>query len=215
MKLAIAIFVKTPGVSPLKTRLAATIGQEKAEHFYRLSLKCIVSTLKEIDITPNWAIAEAESLDNPLWSNFNRLHTGEGGLGERQSHIYHELLKTHDGVMLIGGDAPQLSNEIIQQAIEGLKKKDYVIGPADDGGYYLLAGRKAIQSKIWTSTPWSHSTTREVFISQLDSKPDELSILTDVDTETDLHQILNEMPADQQAGLNEDHLILKDWIIQL
>ncbi|MEH6457990.1 MAG: TIGR04282 family arsenosugar biosynthesis glycosyltransferase [Cocleimonas sp.] len=211
MNLAIAIFVKTPGVSPLKTRLAATIGQEQAEYFYHLSLNCIVSTLKEIAITPYWAIAEAESVNDSMWSNFNRLHTGEGGLGERQSHIYHELLKTHDGVMLIGGDAPQLSNEIIQQAIEGLKTKDYVIGPADDGGYYLLAGRKAIQSRIWTSTPWSHASTREVFISQLDSKPDELSILTDVDTETDLHQILNEMP----DALNENQIVLKEWINQL
>jgi len=215
MKLAIAIFVKTPGVSPLKTRLAATIGQEKAEHFYRLSLKCIVSTIKNIDITANWAIAEKQCLDNSLWNDFNQLHTGEGDLGERQSHIYHELLKTHDGAMLIGADAPQISVEIIQQAMEVLKTDEYVIGPANDGGYYLLAGRKPIASEVWSSTPWSHEKTREKLVNQLDSTAFELSMLTDVDYEADLHLILNEMPANQHAGLNEDHLILKDWINQL
>lgn len=142
MKLAIAIFVKTRGVSPLKTRLAATIGQEKAEHFYRLSLNCIINTLKGIEITPYWAIAEEQCVNNSMWKNFDRMHTGEGGLGERQSHIYHELLKHHDAVMLIGGDAPQLSEDIIHQAMEALKLHDYTIGPADDGGYYLLAGKK-------------------------------------------------------------------------
>ena len=79
MNIAIAIFVKTPGVSPLKTRLAKTIGKEKAEAFYQLSLKCIIDTLeniniKNIAITPHWAIAEKECLNYPLWNNFKRLH---------------------------------------------------------------------------------------------------------------------------------------------
>ena len=215
MKVAIAIFVKTPGVSLLKTRLAATIGQEKAEHFYKLSLKCIVSTLKEIDIHPYWAIAEKQSLNHPLWNDFNRMHTGEGDLGDRQSHVYHELLKTHDGVILIGGDAPQLSVEIIEQAKEALKTHDYAIGPASDGGYYLLAGREKIPAKIWSTTPWSDTKTRETLVAQmfaqLDSKPHELSTLTDVDNEANLQTILKEMP----ASLNENQVLLKNWINQL
>ena len=211
MKIAIAIFVKTPGVSPLKTRLAATIGQDKAEYFYQLSLKCIINTLNKTDITPFWAIAEKECLDHTLWSNFNRLHTGEGDLGDRQSHVYHKLLMQFDAVMLIGGDAPQLSENIIHQAKEALKSYDFVMGPADDGGYYLLAGKKAIPSEVWSSTPWSHAQTKDTFIAQLDSKPHELSTLTDVDNEADLYQILNEMP----ASLNEDQVLLKNWINQL
>ena len=211
MKVAIAIFVKTPGVSPLKTRLAATIGKAKAEHFFKLSLKCIVDTLNEIEINPYWAVAEKESLENPLWSDFNRLHTGEGDLGDRQSFVYHELLKVHDAVILIGADAPQLSIKTIEQAIEALKSHDYSIGPADDGGYYLLAGNKEISKEIWSTTPWSDAKTREILTDQLDSKPFELDVLTDVDTEVDLKQILNEMP----EQMNASQLALKDWINQL
>ncbi len=211
MKIAIAIFVKTPRVSPLKTRLAATIGQEKAEQFYHLSLKCIVSTIKKIDINPYWALAEKQSLNNPLWNDFNRMHTGEGNLGERQSHIYHELLKIHDGVILIGADAPQLSIEIIEQAMEALKSHDYAIGPANDGGYYLLGGRRNIPAKVWSTTPWSDAKTRATLVAQLDSKPYELGMLSDVDTETDLKQILDEIP----KSMNAEQLALKEWINQL
>ena len=211
MKIAIAIFVKTPGVSPLKTRLAASLGQEKAEHFYHLSLKSIISTLKETAINPYWAIAEKQSLNNPLWSDFNRLHTGEGDLGDRQSHIYHELLKIYDGVILIGADAPQLSIEIIEQAMEALKSHDYAIGPANDGGYYLLGGRRNIPAKVWSTTPWSDAKTRATLVAQLDSKPYELGMLCDVDTESDLNTMLSEMP----QKLNENQRKLKDWINQL
>ncbi len=211
MNIAIAIFVKTPGISPLKTRLAATVGKEKAEEFYRLSLRSIENTLSGLNLNTFWAVGEREGLDNPLWIAFNRMHTGDGDLGDRQSHVYHELLKTHDAVILIGGDAPQLSIDILNKAITALITKDFVIGPATDGGYYLLGGRKSISNKVWKGTPWSHAKTREILIQKLESAPYELETLTDVDTEVDLNTVLQEMP----NTLNEDQLILKEWIIRL
>ena len=211
MNVAIAIFVKTPGLSPLKTRLAATIGREKAVDFYRLSLQSISSTLSKVNVTPYWAVGELEGLDDPLWQEFNKLHTGDGDLGDRQSHVYHDLLKTHDAVLLIGGDSPQLSTKTINKAIKQLEHQDFVIGPADDGGYYLLGGRQKIEAKVWAETPWSHEKTRETLVKKLVSKPYELEVLTDVDTEEDLKKMLSEMP----NTLNENQIILKDWITRL
>lgn len=211
MNVAIAIFVKTPGLSALKTRLAATIGREKAEEFYRLSLRSICSTLSNIDVKPYWAVGEQEGLNNSLWSSFNKLHTGDGDLGDRQSHVYHELLKKYDAVLLIGGDAPQLSAQTINEAIERLVSQDYVIGPASDGGYYLLGGRQKIDSGVWSETLWSHENTREMLVESLSSKPYELDVLTDVDNEEDLNKILGEMP----NILNENQIILKEWIKRL
>ena len=208
MKIAIAIFVKTPGISALKTRLGASIGQQKAEDFYRLSLKSLVSTLKEIDITPYWAVGEKHGLDDPLWSNFNKLHTGDGDLGSRQSHIYNELLKTYQAVVLIGADTPQLSQSLINEAITKLQSHDFVIGPAHDGGYYLLAGRHEISPEVWSEIPWSHVKTRETLIAKLNSQPYKLKMLTDVDTESDLKIMLSEMP----ENLNENQRKLKSWI---
>ena len=150
-------------------------------------------------------------MSNPLWRDFNRLYTGEGDLGDRQSHIYHELLKTHDGVILIGADAPQLSIQIIEQAMEALKSRDYAIGPAKDGGYYLLAGRRNIPAKVWSTTPWSDAKTRATLVAQLNSKPYELGMLTDVGTESDLNTMLSEMP----QKLNKNQIKLKEWIRNL
>jgi len=211
MKTAIAIFVKTPGISPLKTRLAATLGQEKAEEFYRLSLKSIESTLNELPLSPFWAVGEIEGLNDSLWNCFNKMHTGDGDLGDRQSHVYHELLKTHDAVLLIGGDAPQLSAKTLKIAIKQLETEDFVLGPADDGGYYLLGGRKKIRDKVWAETPWSDARTREILIEKLGQTPNQLEFLTDVDTEEDLKKMLDEMP----SNLNENQKILKDWAKRL
>lgn len=208
MSTAIAIFVKTPSLSPVKTRLAEGIGKEKALEFYQLSLQCVQETVKSADISAYWAVAEENGLSNPLWRKFTALWTGEGGLGERQHHIYETLLKKHERVLLIGADAPQISKDILKQANVALDTNDFVMGPARDGGYYLFGGRISTEQKIWTSVPWSTSMTRERFESVLPSKPLHLLMLTDVDTRDDLNFIAQEMP----QKLNHSQKNLIEWI---
>lgn len=208
MSTAIAIFVKTPSLSPVKTRLAAGIGKEKALEFYQLSLSAVQETVRSADVSAYWAVAEEDGLSNPLWHKFTALWTGEGGLGERQHHIYETLLQKHDRVLLIGADAPQISKDMLEQASVALDTNDFVIGPARDGGYYLFGGRVSTEQKIWASVPWSTSMTRERFESVLPSKPVHLQMLTDVDTESDLQYITSEMPQNRNAQQKQ----LIEWI---
>ena len=208
MSTAIAIFVKTPSLSPVKTRLAKGIGKEKALEFYQLSLQCVQETVKSADVSAYWAVAEEDGLSNPLWQDFKARWTGEGGLGERQHHIYETLLQKHERVLLIGADAPQVSKDILEQANVALDTNDFVIGPARDGGYYLFGGRVSTEQKIWTSVPWSTSMTRERLESVLPSKPVHLQLLTDVDTKDDLNFIAQEMP--QKLNPSQKNLI--EWI---
>lgn len=208
MSTAIAIFVKTPALSPIKTRLAAGIGNEAAQEFYRLSIEAIKETVKFEEVNPYWAVAEEKGLTDPLWLGLPSLHTGEGGLGERQHYIYETLLPNYERVLLIGADAPQISRDILEQAIIALDTHDFVIGPARDGGYYLFGGRVSTEQKIWTSVPWSTSMTRERFESVLSSKPVHLQMLTDVDTKDDLNFIAQEMP--QHRNAQQKQLI--EWI---
>lgn len=208
MSTAIAIFVKTPALSPVKTRLAAGIGNEAAQQFYALSLQAIKETVKAVEAVPYWAVAEEKGLTDPLWLGFPSLHTGDGNLGERQYYIYETLLDNYDRVLLIGADAPQISKDILEQAIIALDTNDFVIGPARDGGYYLFGGRTKTPQKIWVSVPWSTSMTRERLESVLPSKPVHLPMLTDVDTERDLKFIAGEMPKDMS---NEQKQML-EWI---
>ncbi len=208
MSTAIAIFVKTPTLSPVKTRLAAGIGDAAAQEFYHHSLKAVAETVKALDVTAYWAVAEEDGVGDPLWQDFPNLHTEEGCLGARQHHIYETLLQKHDRVILIGADAPQISTEIVERAVIALDMHDFTIGPARDGGYYLFGGRVSTTLKIWTSVPWSTSMTRERLEAVLPSRPAALPMLTDVDREEDLQYIGDEMPADMNAG----QVRLLEWI---
>lgn len=208
MSTAIAIFVKTPFLSPVKTRLTEGIGEKKSLEFYHLSLKAVQEVVKSVEVIPYWAVAEEKGLTEPLWQDFKALWTGEGGLGERQHHIYETLLQNHDRVLLIGADAPQLSKNILEQAIIALDTHDFVIGPARDGGYYLFGGRISTEQKIWTSVPWSTSMTRERLESVLPKKPAHLQMLTDVDTAGDLDYLAEEMPGD----MNNQQKQILEWI---
>ena len=205
---AIAIFVKTLSISPIKTRLATTLGKAKAEEFYVLSLKAVEKTVKETDFFAFWAVGEEQGMSVPLWEDLKTIHTGEGGLGERQNFIYDTLLNIHDRVLLIGSDIPQISAALLKEAYLFLGDHDFVIGPARDGGYYLFGGRVPLDSSVWTSVPWSSRTTRERLEAGLPSRPAHLSLLTDVDTKDDLRHVPGEMPRPMSA---EQHRVV-EWI---
>ena len=204
MSTALAIFVKTPSLSPVKTRLAQSIGEEKAVEFFMLCLDAIKETAKKIDADIIWAVAEKDGISNPLWSDFKTIHTGEGSLGERQDHIYSTLLNTYERVFLSCADAPQLCPYIFQEANDALNDNDFVIGPAHDGGYYLFGGRKPVERNIWTNVPWSTEETRTKLVERLPSVPAHLQMFSDVDRQADLHYLRSEMPekmSDQQRKI--------------
>lgn len=191
---AIAIFVKTPELSPVKTRLTQTIGAEKTLEFYYLCLNAVQEITNETDAKAYWAVGEKEGLNNKLWNGFDRLYTGEGGLGERQSSIYNTLKNYHHNVMLLGADCPQLTPEILQNAFLKLQQNNYVIGPATDGGYYLLAGKRPVARDVWVNIPYSTPQTYKKLVAQLKEPIARLQTLTDIDKYNDLEKMLQEMP---------------------
>lgn len=211
MSTAIAIFAKTPSLSPVKTRLAVDIGADMAEEFYRLSVNAVQTEVASVNAFPYWAVAEENGLSDPLWRGFTTLWTGEGGLGERQHHIYETLLQRHDRVLLIGSDAPQISKAILERAIAELDSHDFVIGPARDGGYYLFGGRISTEQSSWTSVPWSTSVTRRRLEAVLPSKPNHLHLLTDVDRADDLQYIRQEMP----EYMSREQKQILEWVTNI
>ncbi|OIN86511.1 MAG: hypothetical protein AUJ12_06115 [Alphaproteobacteria bacterium CG1_02_46_17] len=196
---ALAIFAKTPGLSPIKTRLAVDIGIPKAEQFYLHSVQCLEALALRVveatggDLVPYWAVGEENGLDCPLWQNMDRLWTGAGGLGERLDHVYSSLLKKHDHVILIGTDSPQLQPDILIAAHQHLRTKTgHVIGPAEDGGYYLYGGHEPLPHDLWLSVPYSVSTTCNIFVEKLTShgRVHFLQMDFDVDMSDDLRKLL-------------------------
>ncbi len=196
---ALAIFVKTPGLSPVKTRLAADIGVDKAEQFYLYSVKCLEELAHNVtqetqgDLVPYWAVGEENGLKHQLWQNLDRLWTEDGGLGERLDHVYATLLKKHDHVILIGTDSPQLSSWCIIEVHDHLRKRaGHIIGPAEDGGYYLYGGHTPLPRDLWLSVPYSVSETCSIFVEKLlpHGKTRYLPKSFDVDISEDFKKLL-------------------------
>jgi uncharacterized protein len=200
MTTALAIFVKTPELSPVKTRLAKDIGKESAIRLYESFIDIIEKKIKYLTkdkahIIPYFAIAEKEGLSNHRWQAFDKIHTGNGDLGERLHNVYSSLLKRHDEVVIIGSDSPQISSKIITKAVISIKKNNnFVIGPAKDGGFYLFAGNKEIPKELWMDVVYSKDTTMTDLVEKLEpiSKIEFLETLVDIDQLDDLIFLLKE-----------------------
>lgn len=199
---ALAIFVKTPGLSTIKTRLAADIGPARALEFYGLAIEAIqavaVATEAQLGLTAYWAVAEEDGLQHPMWSGLQRIGQGTGGLGTRLHTVYHQLRQRHSRVLLIGADSPQLSITILRSALNSLDSQQsgrtatqFALGRSTDGGYYLFGGREPVPQEIWEAVPYSVETTAAEFIRLLEplGTISELPDLCDVDTIGDLRRL--------------------------
>lgn len=164
MKVACAVFVKTPGLSPIKTRLAARTGEALALEFYQRSCLAIQEVLTHAAaqdplLVPHWAVAERAGLESPFWQDFpGILQTGDG-LGPRLDGVYSQLQSRFGAALLLGADSPFLSPGDIRQATHHLRTQSFALGRARDGGFYLFAGRAPVPAPVWLGTPYSVATT--------------------------------------------------------
>jgi uncharacterized protein len=188
----LAIFVKTPGYSPLKTRLAHAIGQDAAETFHRLAAAAVADVVLQAQtsmpgLAAYWAVAEAEALDAPIWRDLPRIAQGVGDLGARMRSVCDILRDRHGRAVLLGADAPQLHADDLLAACSALDTHDHALGPSEDGGFWLFATRVSVPEAAWTETPWSQADTAASFIDALDvASIPMLRRLCDVDTVDDL-----------------------------
>lgn len=215
-RLGLAIFVKTPGHSPLKTRLAARLGQAAAERFHRLAAATVAAVARAAQqrlpgLAPTWAVAEDAALDDPAWAALPRIPQGRGDLGARMQHVTEVLRETHGGALLLGADAPQLRVDDLVAAAGALDTHAYVIGPSADGGFWLFGTRSTVPSAAWDTTPWSRHDTTQRFAAALDApRIPRLRTLRDADSAADLPPLLAALdalpdPLPEQARL-------ADWL---
>jgi rSAM/selenodomain-associated transferase 1 len=212
--LAVAVFVKTPGRSPLKTRLAKTVGTEAAHKFYLLACKTIAQTLRQAQaetsqaVQPIWAVAEDDA--DASWSDFPIIHQGQGELGEKLHNVYSSLLARYDSVALIGADAPQITANDLKLTLNALSTgQDFVAGPASDGGFYLFAGKTKIEKAIWLNTPYSQSDTLDRLFKAIKilGTATTLHRYTDIDTFEDIKEFLIEIESTQQTSDDKKELL--------
>ena len=184
MKGGLAVFVKTPELSPVKTRLAAEVGENVARAAYDNMLIQTSSMMRQVQdtgIAVYWAVGEAEGVSHPRWREFPAVFTGEGELGDRLNHVYTMMQKKHGRAALSGSDCPALSAETVCAALRGARG-NIVVGPTTDGGFYLFAAARRISPKIWRAVRYSRGDTLAQLLRHFPAQQiRQLSVLTDVD----------------------------------
>lgn len=192
---AIAVFVKTPGLSPVKTRLAVSLGKQAAEAFHLAAAQSVSSVVQELsnltDIQSYYAVAEQTALNHDYWQDLSCVWQGEGGLGERMAHIYQKLLAEHDFVILVGADIPQMTAAELLVASAWLSHDEQVrliFAPSIDGGFWAFGGNCNIPQAIWTDVVYSEADTGVQFFNKIEQLGDVkiLAALRDVDEVSDL-----------------------------
>ena len=192
MKKGLIIFVRHPELGKVKTRLAASIGDEATLIIYQKLLQHTFNISNSIDADKHVFYSE-KVIEDDLWEG-ERFFKGlqqDTDLGNRMKHAFEKVFeKGYEKVGIIGSDSYELSAQIITDAFERLDQTDIVIGPAKDGGYYLLALKDYVKD-IFQNIEWSTEKVLRQTIEVIKQKGYSyalLPLLTDVDTIDDLPQ---------------------------
>ena len=156
---AIVVFAKAPLPDQAKTRLIPALGRDGAARLASLLLdftlaECLATRATRI------VLAQTPSPDDPTWEAFSlpaaveRWDQGDGDLGDRLARCSAQALADYDRILLIGTDAPALTTERLDAALDLLADYDAVLTPAHDGGYALL-GLNRFDRALFSNMPWS------------------------------------------------------------
>lgn len=212
---AIAIFVKTPGLSPIKTRLARSWGQARAEQFHRLAAAAVSSVCRQAAIGPiYWAVAEHLADAESCWPGLPVIEQGQGGLGQRMSQIHSGLVRKHGSALLLGADSPQLDSDNLTTAARWLEQDAprLCIGPSSDGGFWTIGANRELPASDWQSVSYSQPDTREQFFERMADQGQWLTLptLTDMDQAEDLPALMEQLRA--LANPTTEQRRLLDWL---
>lgn len=189
------VFMKNPELGRVKTRLAKTVGAQMALDVYNYLLEKTRNATQ--DLKCNKAVYYSKFVDqDDDWSNdvFDKFVQKGEDLGKRMWNAFSEAFdQGFERVMIIGSDCPQLTQEIIEMGFDLLENVDFVIGPAKDGGYYLL-GMKTPFKMLFEDKEWSTDSVFEDTIMDIvtaGKKYAKLPMLADLDDAYDLHLVKN------------------------
>jgi len=199
IKSALLVFTRAPMPGQTKTRLIPLLGAQGAAEFHQTVLQSTlaVANASDFETIEIWCATEN---DHPLLKQCGldyacamKIQQGND-LGERMHHAIETTLAENAFVVLIGSDCPEITADILNQSYQHLSNgKDAVLGPASDGGYYLI-GLKKSNSSIFQDIVWGEANvaerTRENF-AELGLNYVELEELSDIDTPDDYQRYIN------------------------
>lgn len=196
MKDTLIIFAKNEIKGSVKTRLAATVGEEDALRIYRQLLRYTYLQARDLkqrkEVWYSRFLPENDVFEDPDSGFVKKVQQGKD-LGGRMKNAFESHFKGSEAgkAVIIGTDCADISTEILQQAFYELENTDVVLGPAKDGGYYLL-GMRTFRPELFEGIDWSTGrvliqTTQKISDLGLDHQL--LETLNDVDTIEDWKEV--------------------------
>ncbi len=184
---ALVVFLRLPILGKVKTRIATSTGDEMALRIYQHLMACALQSAAETNI-PVFLFYEGgiPSLSDRD-KRFTYVEQTVGPLDQKISHAISFVLGTYSKVIVIGSDCPELSSTTLKESFKQLDTSDIVIGPAVDGGFYLL-GCKKLNPEILQDIQWSTSSVLQKLLSNVRNAGLSFHLLdelADIDTEAD------------------------------
>jgi len=187
------ILTRNPELGKCKTRLAATVGDKAALEIYQFLLDRTVSFTKDLNVE-KWVYYSENIWENDIWEHAiyqKRVQIGED-LGERMLNAFKEGFQSgFENIIVIGSDMYHLSQTDLEDAFLKLDNHDYVIGPAEDGGYYLL-GMKNLNGELFWNKTWGTDTVLSDTLKDLKS---ENIALLDEKNDVDYYEDIKDLKA--------------------
>lgn len=184
----VLVFTRNPELGKVKTRLAKSIGDQAALNIYKFLLEHTEKVVRSVNCDKAIFYTETISI-NDIWDNdlYQKYKQIDGDLGDKMEAAFARSFKDgYNKVVIVGSDLFDLEPMHIEQAFQSLDTHDYVLGPAQDGGYYLL-GMNQLNPNLFKNKSWGTAT---VFEATMDDLKNEtvflLEELNDVDTFDDI-----------------------------
>jgi rSAM/selenodomain-associated transferase 1 len=195
-KNVLIIFTRNPELGKCKTRLAATIGDEAALEVYKF---LIAHTVKiSIAVKADKFVYYSEKrMENDSWNDevFSKKAQQGDDLGSRMEQAFAEVFALgYERAILIGSDMYDMTSEDINEAFQKLGSNNFVLGPAQDGGYYLL-GMKTINSEIFRNKDWGTETVQKATLADL--KNESVALIAEKN-DIDFYEDIKDVAAFQQ-----------------
>jgi rSAM/selenodomain-associated transferase 1 len=199
--LAVAVMAKAPGFAPVKSRLQPPLTADEARALataFLLDRLDGVAALSDADAVLAFSPAEAATALRTLTPPGVRLLAQRGGgLGDRLTHLFDDLLAEHAGALALDADSPTLSMAWVADGLAtlGAGEADVVLGPSEDGGYWSI-GLRAPCPELFADVPWSTELVLATTCARAKALGLSVRLLPrwfDVDTEADLRRLCDEI----------------------
>ncbi|MEW6498769.1 MAG: TIGR04282 family arsenosugar biosynthesis glycosyltransferase [Cyanobacteriota bacterium] len=192
------IFTRYPEPGTTKTRLIPVLGAEGAATLQRqmteqkLAEASKLQAVYPVSVEVHFTGGNEQLMKEWLGSNLIYQRQSEGDIGCRMASAFQASCAAGmDSVVLIGIDCPDLNDQLLAEAFQALRQHDLVLGPALDGGYYLIGLRRLIP-ELFTGIRWSTAEVLQQTLSiaqKLELAVTKLPLLSDVDRPEDLSRL--------------------------